>query len=105
MATWFDYPTNFSNGTSVTGVGSLMQYANYASNGFLGYGFLLLIFSITFMVGAMTSSKKALLSASFVTFIFSIYFVRLGMINPIVVFILTVIVIAGVIGSYKEGAY
>jgi hypothetical protein len=99
----YEYPTNFSNGTVVDGIGSFVQYADYITEGWLALGFLLIIFMMTMAVGSMMSVRKTLAASSFITFIFSIYFMRLGMVNPIVVFGLLVLVIVGVLGSKGEG--
>ncbi len=104
MATTWDYPTNFSNGTTVENLGTLMQYANYVAEGWLAYGFLLIIFMMSFGVGALSGSRKALLASSFITFIFSVYFLRLDMINPALVFVLIIGIIVGMLGA-KEGKY
>jgi hypothetical protein len=49
-----------------------------------------------------SGSKRALLTSSFITFIFSIFFLRLGMINPIVCLVLIAMTIIGAIGSRDE---
>lgn len=99
----FDYPTNFSNGTTIDSLGNLIQYGQYVSDGWLAYGFLLIIFMMSFVIGSLTSSKKALLSSSFITFVFTVYFFRLGLVNVSVIFILIAIMIAGAIGVKAEG--
>lgn len=99
----FDYPTNFSNGTAVEGLGTFLKYAHYTTAGLMGYGFLIIIFIMSFVVGIMFGTKKALLSSSFITFIFSVYFWRLELINPTVIFALVVIMIISAIGSKSEG--
>ena len=91
----FEYPSNFSNGTIVDGVGNLIVYGDYVSGGWLAYGFLLIIFIMSYLVGVGLSSRKALLSSSFITFVFSVYFLRLDMVSPIVTFILIIGIIAG----------
>ncbi len=79
----YDYPSNFSNGTnSVTGLGSLIQYGAYVVSGVLGYALLVLIFMTALIVNLSVGAKKALLSSSFITFMFSVYFYRLEMISP-----------------------
>ena len=100
----WEYATNFSNGTAVTSLGTFLQYSNYVTNGLLSYAFLIIIFLISFIGSLMVSSKKALLSASFITFIFSIYFLRLDLINPMFVFLLIVGIIAGAIGTKNESS-
>ena len=91
----YDYPMNFSNGTNaVTGLASLIQYGDYVVGGVLGSAFLGLIFLITFAISIAAGVKKALLSSLFITFLFSVYFLRIEMVSPVIVFGL----ISGVIG-------
>ncbi len=99
----FDYPSNFSNGTMVDSLGNLMKYSNYVSDGWLAYGFLLVIFVMSFIFSSFTSSRKGLLASSFITFIFSVYFLRLGLVNAVVIFVLVAMMIAGALGSKSEG--
>ena len=101
----FDYATNFSNGTkAVNSSATLIEYANYVSSGWLAYGFLAIIFGLVFLIGSASDSKKGMLSASFVTFIFSIYFLRLDIINPVFVFAMIIIMIASAIGIKAGGS-
>ena len=100
----FEYPSNFSNGTAVDGIGNLIVYGHYASGGWLSYAFLTIIFVMSYVVGMGLSSRKALLSSSFITFIFSVYFLRLDIISPVVVFILVLLIIGGAIESKAENA-
>ena len=99
----WSYPTNFSNGTTVESLGSFIDYANYATNGWLVYGFLLIVFIMTFVISGLQDSRKALLSSSFVTFVFSVYFIRIVDINPVVIFLLVFGIIAGALGSRASG--
>lgn len=100
----FEYPSNFSNGTIVDGVGNLIVYGNYVSGGWFAYAFLMIIFVMSFVVSMGLSSKKALLSSSFITFIFSVYFLRLDLVNPVLVFLLVLLIIVGAIGSKEESS-
>lgn len=103
---WYEYPTNYSNGTSIDGVGSFFfQYPNIIAGGWLGTAIVLLIFIISFTLSLMSGSRKALLVSSFVSFIFAIWFVRLDMINPVVVITLIILMIIGAIGSSSKGQY
>ena len=95
----FEYPTNYSNGSAVDGYGSWIQYTNLITGGFLGAGFLLLIWLATFFVSLVSGSRKAMLTASFVSFPFAIYFMRLEMINPIIIIVIIALGILGAIGS------
>jgi len=99
----WDLPTNFSNGTlSVSGIGSMIQYGNYVTDGWLAYGFLLIVWLLSFVIGIAMSSRKAILSSCFITLVFSVYFLRLDLINPILPFILLLGVIFGAIGAKEE---
>lgn len=99
----FEYPTNYSNGTSVTGPGGFfLDYpgaiiANYAN------GLLLLIWLAVFAVSMAFGSKKAILTASFITFIFSVFFAVREWINPVIPIVLIILIIIGLFGS-KEGS-
>jgi hypothetical protein len=103
MPNIYDYPSNFSNGTNaVTGIGSLFQYSNYVISGWFGIAILLFIFGISFIGALASGSRKALLTSSFITFIFSILLARADLISPVWVFLLIVGIIVGAIGSYGE---
>lgn len=100
--TTFDWPTNFSNGTAIEGLGGIFQYAQYVTDGMFSMGILLMIFLMSFGVGIAVGFKKALASSAFITFIFSVYFVRLDMINPIIPIALLFIAIIGALGAKGE---
>lgn len=99
---WYEYPSNFSNGSSVDGFGSFIKYTSYITNDWLGTGIILLIWIVIFGLSMAMGSRKALLTSSFISFIFSIYFVRLGMIHPVIVITLIILTIIGAIGSKEE---
>ena len=99
---WFEMPGNFSNGTSVDGLGSFMQYASYVTYDWLATGFLLIIWTFSFMMSMVSGSRKALLTSSFIAFIFGVYFVRLDMVNPFIVIVFLALTILGAISSYNE---
>lgn len=92
----FNYPSN------ITGLGDFIIYASQESNYALPMGILSLIFMLTFMVGLTAGSRKAVMSAGFVTFIFSVWFVRLGIISPIFSIGLILLTILGAIFSSGE---
>jgi len=87
----WEYPNNFSNGTTVSDLGTLIQYGSYVTHEFLATGFLTIIFLMVFGINAMRGSRVAILSASFITFVFSIYFFRLQLISNVVPFTLGII--------------
>ena len=103
VADWYEYPTNYSNGTSVDGPGQFfLKYPAFIMNDWLGLSIVTLMFTFTFVITMAAGSRKALLTASFISFIFSVWFARLGMINPLICLLLIVLTIIGAIGSSQE---
>ena len=102
-----ELPTNFSNGTTINGVGSLFQYANYATESWFGLGLIFMIFIISFGASALMNIGRAFASASFITLIFSVYFARIGLINSTIPFILAVMTIVGFFWAKgeRDGSY
>ena len=94
---WYEYPSNFSNGQNVTGLGSLMQYANYVVNGYLGMGIILLIWLLTFGFSLASGSRKALLVSSFISFMMSIFLWRLDILPIYIPIFLIIMVVVGAI--------
>ncbi len=103
-ATWYSWPTNFSNGSSITGIGSYFAYANEVTGGFLGAAILIIIFMMVLFAGMLMGVKRALASSCFITFIFSVYFWRLNMIHPAVPITLVVFTILFALGAKAEGS-
>ncbi|RKX66170.1 MAG: hypothetical protein DRP42_03700 [Tenericutes bacterium] len=102
----WELPTNFSNGTAVDGVGSLFQYANYATGDWFGFGLLSVIFIMSFGASALMNIGRAFASASFITLIFAVYFARIEAVSPTIPLILGVAVIAGFFWARGErGTY
>jgi len=105
MAFW-EYPTNYSNGTNVDGVAKMFfQYPNHILGGYAGVGWTLAIFLIFFSLSIASGSKKAFAIAGWISFLFSVYFVKLGLLNMVVSFVLLMIAILGTIGSKSEEGY
>lgn len=103
MTDWYDYPTNYSNGTEVDGVAKMFfKYPNFILGGWAGAGWTLLIFVISFGLSMAAGTRKALGVAGFISFIFSLYFLRLGMLNITISFVLLFVAIIGVIGGKEE---
>jgi len=96
---WFEYPSNFSNGTSVDGIGSFVQYSSLIVGDWMATGILLLIWLAVLGTSLMAGTRKAMMVASFVCFPFAIYFARLDMVNPVVIFLLIALGILGALGS------
>ena len=104
LNTTFEWPTNFSNGTAITGIGTLLQYSNHVTNGMFAIGMLLIIFLMGLVGGMMVGIKKSLASASFITFVFSVYFWRIDMVPTILVFGLLFLTIIGALGARAESS-
>ena len=97
---WYAFPTNYSNGTSVDGPGQLfLSYPGFILNDWMGLGIVSIIWLFTFIISMSSGSKKALLTSSFIAFIFSVWFIRLGMINPLVCLVLIIFTIIGALGE------
>lgn len=99
---WYPYPYNYSNGTAVNGIGSWWQYSNVVLGDWMGAGIILLIWLATFGMSLVVGVRKAMLTASFISFVFSIYLVRLGMIHPVIVVTLIILTIVGAIGGKED---
>jgi len=103
---WYAYPTNYSNGTIADSPGKLlMKYPAFILNDWLGLAVIGLIFAFTFIISLASGARKALLTSSFISFIFAVFFVRLDMINPLVILILIIGIIIGALGSKNEPSY
>lgn len=101
---WWNLPYNYSNGTSVDGVAKMFfKYPDFILGGYAGMGWTLLIFLITFGLSLVGGSKKAIGVAGWISFIFSLYFLRMGVLNITVSFVLLFVAIIGTIGGKDEG--
>lgn len=101
----WELPTNFTVGNetqSVEGVGSLFTYAQYATGGWFGTGIVFLIFIMAFAVSALMNIGRAFASASFVAFVFSVYFARIEAVSPTIPLILATMVIVGFFWARSE---
>lgn len=99
----FEYPSNFSNGTVVIDPGTFAQYADYVSGGAMGYAMLVVIFFVSFGGALASGTKKALLFASFVSFVFSTLMFRLDLVPIYVPIFLIILGMVGAAGSKAEG--
>jgi hypothetical protein len=99
---WYEYPYNFSNGTEVDGIGSLLKYVNVISDFNLAPAFLILIFLVSFTVGLVANAKAGLMVGGFVASIFSIYFWMLGMVSPFFVILFITLLIIGIITVFLD---
>lgn len=102
---WYNYPTNYTGGNkTISGVWDFFfGYPSEILNGWFSLGIVFLIFVSSFGISLYAGTRKALATASFITFIFSIYFFMRGILNPIVPIVLIILTIIGAIGSKEEG--
>lgn len=108
MADWWQYASNYSNGEGITGVSDL--FVKYPSSiltlgsggGMLGIGLTILIWIFSFSLSMALGARKALTSSSFITFVFSVYFFRMGIVSWLVPIILIVMLIIGALGAKEE---
>lgn len=78
---WYDYPTNYS-GTEVNSTSDLfLNYPKFIIGDFFAPAIMIIIFITTFTLSMMSGSKKAMLTSFFISMIFSIYFVKLSLLN------------------------
>jgi hypothetical protein len=105
MADWWSYPTNYSNGTAVTGVADFfVKYPSFILSDKLGIGITMIIWLMSFGLSMQGGARKAIMIASFISFLFSIYFVRLGVMNTTFTIILLIATIIGAIASKEESS-
>jgi hypothetical protein len=93
----YSYPYNWSNNSGVDGYGSFMQYVKSGANNTLATGILVIIWLATFLMSLGSGARRAFIASGFVGCIFSIWFARLSMINPMIVIIFIVMIIVGLI--------
>lgn len=101
---WWEYPSNYSNGTSVSGIGDfIFEYPSVVLDNWWATGILLLMWVTIFGLSLVGKTEKALLTSSFITLVFAGYFYMAGVLNPVVPIVLIVFTIIGAIGSYQSG--
>lgn len=102
---WYEYATNYTNDTVDSFGKFVFKYPNFVLNNQLGMGIIILLFLVVFVASLVAGSRKALMTAGFISFIFSIFLVRLDLIHPIVVVVLLILTIIGAIGSSQEKSF
>ena len=102
---WNEWPSNFSNATSVDGVGSWFQYTNDITSGIFGGLILFLIFGVSFIVQGGNSEKRGAVSL-FITSFIATLLMRIELISFHVViplWIFTIVMIILVRNSTNAG--
>jgi len=106
MTTWWDYPTNYSGGTTIDGVSKMFfEYPASVTGSFFGTGLLILIWVISFALSSAGGSRKGIMTSSFITFIFSVFLFRIGLVSLYVVLVFVLLIVVGAIGSKQENNY
>lgn len=105
---WWQLPTNFTNNSgvnqSVDGAGDLFfSYPAAITGGKFMLGIILIIWVAVFGLSLAFGSKRALLTASFVTFFFSTLLAVGGWLNPVIPVIMIILVIVSAIASKSDG--
>jgi len=101
MSDWYNLPnsTNVINGTT--------DYLNFINSGVSDWitpAFLFIIWFVSFGVSLGLGVKKSLMAASFITFVISIYFIRMNLINPFITIALLILTILGAILTKSENS-
>ena len=105
ITNFFEYPSNYSNGTAVGGIGDWFAYTNHILGDTLGIGIIIMIWLLSFGVSLMLGTKKAILAASFISFVFAVYLAAAGVLNNLmVIIVLLVLMIIGALGSMGSGS-
>ena len=101
---YWSYPSNFSNGTAVTDLGSLMQYLQYATGNLFGWIFLLAIGLIMFLTlkSSGNPTSKSLTASMFGLTLLSVLFMMIGLITFKLVMILVIILIILILIARSE---
>ena len=102
MADWHEYPTNFSNGTSISGVGDLFgTYPAHIVENF-GIGLSVILWLVLFALFYYSGTRKAMMASSFITGVLSVYLWRVDLIPAWVIFVCAILTVFGAIGSKSE---
>jgi len=98
---WYDLPnaTNVINGTT-----DYFNFINTGISNWIAPAFLFIVWFISFGVSLGIGIKKSFMASCFITFIISIYFLRMGMINQIITIGLLIGTILGAILTKSENS-
>ena len=100
---FYEYPTNYSNGSSVDGVADFFfNYPNFVLDYWYSGGWLLFIWLFAFLVLLPFTARRALLVSSLACFVFSTYLAMLGNVNLIFPISFIVLTIIGGIGAMAD---
>lgn len=106
-AAWHDYPTNYSGNLSVTGIGTLFEYAGTVT----GDNFGLILLSVIGFIGFFSLKaagfpmSKAFTSVLFGLFLISTYLLMAGLVNFWVTGIIGLIALVVAIAIRNDSQY
>jgi len=104
MADLWTYPSEYLNGTGVDGVGDMFfSYPASIVGSNFALGIVLLIWVSFFGIMLTARSTKAVLTASFVSIFFAIFFAIRQELSWGIVFILLILIAIGAVGAKEEG--
>ena len=108
MANYWNYPTNYSNGTGIDSVGDFMfGYPNFITDNNFTMAVILIVYVSFIALGSLMGLGigAVVASASFITAILSIYLWLGGYIDIWVPFILIVLSVGGAMASKEGGKF
>ena len=95
---------NYPNISVINGTTDYINFINTGISNWMAPAFLFIIWFVSYGVSLGIGVKKALMVSSFITFVISIYLIRMNLINPIITFGLLVLTIVGAILSKSENS-
>jgi len=93
----FPYPPE-----NMTGILGFLEYTNSLTNGFLGFGFLIIVFLVSFLSAKTYSYDRAFGFASFLTLISAILMRFLKLINDGILALSVILLVFSIILLSKE---
>lgn len=95
ITAWHEYPYNFSGGQEVNGIASFFNYVDVTTNHMFGIVLLVGLWVIMVMAMKLGKTENGMRAATFITFILSLFLMRVGMISiQVVIFIGIVLIVA-----------
>ena len=93
----FSYPPE-----NMTGIIDFLTYTNYLTNGFLGAGFLIIIFFVSFLSTKIYSYERAFGFSSFLTMISAVLLRFLNLINDWILALSVILLVFSIILLTRE---
>ncbi|MHA1225340.1 MAG: hypothetical protein ACTSPV_01190 [Candidatus Hodarchaeales archaeon] len=93
----FAYPPD-----NMTGIMSFIDYVNSFTDGFLGLGFLIIIFFVSFLSTKTYTYERAFAFASFLTMISALLLRFIGLINNTILSVAVIGLVISIIFLWKE---